>query len=67
MYALSCLLVLDIVAQGMLHTVKAEIGGHALFASLVELKALWSEEINTINLIEKFSRALIDPPNNLQW
>ena len=67
MYPLSCLLFLDIVAQGMLHIVKAELGGHTLFASLVELKALWSEEINTINLMQKLSRSLVDPPNSLQW
>ena len=59
-------MVLTIIFYGLFHDIQAEVGGYSLFASLAELKSLWSEEIKTIDLIEKLSQRLSDPPNSLK-
>ena len=45
--------------------VLANVGGHALFASLSQLEDLWYNEIRTVHLIEELSKHSEDPPDSL--
>ena len=45
--------------------VLANVGGHALFASLSQLKDLWYNEIRTVHLIEALLNHSEKPPDSL--
>ena len=54
-------MILDITFYGAL----GNVGGHALFASLSQLKDLWINDVNIVQMLSRMVRKCQNPPTSI--